>query len=118
MKKTNVVLTATMDGEKCEISDGYHTFAELYDHRIALWIALCQSLEAEGTMVWRSKLHSDGSCFFGWFVLGIGYEKGEQITYHLPLEEWDRCKFAKEVERAPEFDGHTSADVLKRIKEL
>ena len=23
-----------------EMSDGYHTFKELYDHRIALWIAL------------------------------------------------------------------------------
>jgi len=30
----------TMDTGK--ISDGYHTFDELYDHRITLWIALCR----------------------------------------------------------------------------
>lgn len=24
-----------------EVSDGYHTFDELYEHRVALFIALC-----------------------------------------------------------------------------
>ena len=27
--------------ERSKISDGYHTFGELYDHRITLYISLC-----------------------------------------------------------------------------
>jgi hypothetical protein len=113
------------------ICDGYHTFDELYEHRITLFIALCRYLsgmwqekyigaENEETIpeIWRSKLHSDGSSFDGWFILGINKEKGEQITYHLPLSKWEDTDFAEPLEKAPEFDGHTSDDVLERIKDL
>jgi hypothetical protein len=111
-------------GQEAEVSDGYHTFSELYDHRITLWIALCRMYAFEDApswaekLVWRSKLHSDGSCFDGWFVLGIGVKPGEQMTYHLPLSMWDETGFAKTSDRAPEFDGHSSADVLARIKTI
>jgi hypothetical protein len=107
--------------------DGYHTFGELYDHRVALWIALCGIISSDcghcsgnDNYSWRSKRHSDGELSFGgmWFVLGIGKEKGEQITYHLPIEKWDECEFAETLEKAPEFDGHTSDDVLERLKEI
>lgn len=98
-----------------EMSDGYHTFNELYDHRIALFIALCRQL---GDEVWRSRLHSDGTGFEGWFVLGINSDPGSQITYHLPDNKWDECKFAATLDRAPQFDGHTSADVVSRLGRL
>jgi hypothetical protein len=68
--------------------------------------------------VWRSKLHSDGSSFDGWFILGIGKEKGKQITYHLPTVRWDEVSFAETLEKAPEWDGHTPDDVLERLKAL
>lgn len=103
-----------------DISDGYHTFDELYEHRITLYIALCRKLSQihyKG-FIWMSKLHSDGSKFDGWFVLGIGKEKGEQITYHLPESKWDECYFAEELEKAPEFDGHAPSNVLERIENL
>ena len=103
-------------------SDGYHTFDELYEHRITLWIALCRTQTEHchkcDDISWRSKLHSDGSSFDGWFVLGLFYDPGEQMTYHLPMSRWDECDFAQELDRAPEFDGHTPADVLERIKKL
>lgn len=118
-------------------SDGYHTFDELYEHRITLWIALCKQVDradedaddrASNTStsrcrhvpnrVWRSNLHSDGSSFDGWFVLGIGYKAGEQMTYHLPISKWRECDFANTLGRAPEFDGHSSIDVLERISRL
>lgn len=99
------------------VSDGYHTFNELYDHRIALYIALCNSL-CDEYFVWRSVTHSDGSMFDGWFVLGINENPGEQITYHLPMSVWDKCRFALTPSKVPEFDGHTSEDVLKRIASL
>jgi hypothetical protein len=44
--------------------------------------------------------------------------KGSQITYHLPTSKWDECDFAITLDKAPEWDGHTSNDVLERIREL
>lgn len=121
--------------EEMEASDGYHTFNELYEHRITLFIALCRRIvlvdskfplmkvATNGSAhqiqkVWKSHLHSDGTVFEGWFVLGISIEKGSQITYHIPVERWVETDFAEALERAPEFDGHTSADVLERLKNL
>lgn len=109
-----------------KVSDGYHTFDELYSHRIALFIALCKQrveLYAEHgseAEVWRSRKHSDGELAFGgsWFVLGIGKEPGKQITYHLPMTAWEQTEFAETLEQAPTFDGHTSNDVLLRLLEL
>jgi len=98
-------------------SDGYHTFKELYEHRITLYIALCRQWESN-ISVWRSKLHSDGSSYESWFILGIDKQKDKQITYHLPNDKWNDTSFAETLEKAPEFDGHTSADVLKRISNL
>ncbi len=102
------------------ISDGYHTFDELYDHRITLYIALCRLADVDvvGLSIWRSQKHSDGSNIDGWFVLGIGLTHGNQITYHIPNERWEETNFALELDKAPDFDGHTSADVLERIKKL
>lgn len=94
-------------------SDGYHTVDELYEHRVALWITLCR-LVGPG-LAWRSRLHSDGSEIPGFFLLGLGKQPGTQMTYHLSDKDWDRTEFAETLERAPEFDGHTSADVLRRL---
>lgn len=119
--KTITKLTVTMDGEDAtgKISDGYHTFDELYDHRITLWIALCRLLEHENiNATWRAIVHSDGSSFDGWFILGTRKNAGEQITYHLPLSRWEETEFAQTLDTAPKFDGHTSQDVLERIKKL
>lgn len=99
-------------------SDGYHTFNELYEHRITLWIAFCKTLAEDFANPWRSELHSDGSNLEGWFVLGLNHKPGQQMTYHLPMSRWADCDFADTLERAPEYDGHTSADVLDRLKRL
>ncbi len=105
--------------------DGYHTFDELYEHRITLFIALCRYLSVKGVFKnpphlqsWRSTFHSDGTEWRGWFILGIGKKKGEQITYHLPESKWSETDFAETLPHAPEFDGHTSEDVLQRLKRL
>ena len=107
-----------------DISDGYHTFGELYEHRAALYILIASRVSYKDTpadvnrSVWRSKMHSDGSSYPGWFLLGITLADGKQITYHLPESKWDECSFAETLYKAPEFDGHTSADVLERLKVL
>jgi len=112
-------------GENIQISDGYHTFDELYEHRVILFIALCKMRtehiidSGKYANVWCSVFHSDGSKFDDWFILGIGKEKGKQITYHLPAHYWNEvCEFAEVLDKAPEWDKHTPEDVLKRIKEL
>lgn len=110
---------ALAKGETMEVSDGYHTIDELYDHRITLFIALCASMRLHtDAEIWRSKEHSDGSSFDGWYILGIGSEKGKQITYHIPIGRWDESSFAITRDRAPEWDGHSPADVLTRLKSL
>lgn len=97
-------------------SDGYHTFDELYEHRVSLWITLCKCFSP--TLVWRSKKHSDGSEYPGWFILGFRFRQGRQITYHVPMSRWEETNFAKTRSRAPKWDGHTSKDVLERLKQL
>lgn len=105
--------------ETGQISDGYHTFDELYEHRHRLFLALCSALSALATHeVWRSRLHSDGTHLAGWFIAGIGTAPGHQITYHLPDRLWPETSWIRELERAPAFDGHTSDDVLGRLKAL
>lgn len=116
--------------ESMSVFDGYHTFEELYDHRVTLFIALCKALKydcpecsvrgerVDMQKVWRSRLHADGSSLKGWYIMGIGMEPGKQITYHLPNTTWDETGFAETLERGPEFDGHTSKDVLFRLMHL
>jgi hypothetical protein len=103
-----------------QISDGYHTFDELYEHRIVLYIALLQELDNTGkARPWKSLKHHDGYQWDGWFILGLFDKPGEQITYHLPMAYWEVCEtFAHTLPFAPYFDGHTSADVLIRIAKL
>lgn len=103
--------------QRNKLSDGYHTFGELYEHRIRLFITLCQFAQYHFP-VWRSFRHSDKTRIDGWFVLGIEVMEGSQMTYHLPESKWSECDFAMTFDRAPGFDGHTSADVLERLKEL
>lgn len=113
--------------DRGKVSDGYHTFDQLYEHRIELYLKLAEMMywstrdnSIKRDTVWCSKLHSDGSCINGWFVLGINQRPGEQITYHLPMKYWERaCQHVvKVLDKAPEFDGHTSDDVLDRLRRL
>lgn len=103
--------------EKGKISDGYHTFDELYDHRCTLFVCLCVYLYRD-RVVWRSKCHADGSTYEDWFIMGIDYHPGQQISYHLPMKYWENTQFAKTLDKAPVWDGHTSADVIKRLQGL
>lgn len=102
-----------MSEDKGKISDGYHTFDELYEHRHALFISLMLDNPEKS---WRAKCNDDGSSYEGWFVAGMILPTGD-ISYHLPLSKWERLDNSKikTTEKAPKFDGHTSADVIQRI---
>jgi hypothetical protein len=94
------------------ISDGYHTFSELYSHRMMLYISL---MKAYPHMSWKSKKHYDGTEYQGYFIAGMKLPTGD-ITYHILNSLWDLLGNISELETAPEWDGHTSDLVLHRLK--
>ncbi len=97
------------------ISDGYHTFGDLYDHRNMLFLTLCRALR---THAWRSKRNSENEDQGDWFLLGLFSKEGLSITYHLPMKMWDFCKNIPIHATAPTWDGHTAEDVLERLINL
>lgn len=99
---------------KGKISDGSHTFDELYDHRSTLFSVILNA-EKNNHLAWKSKLHEDGTMFPDYFVVGIETSEG-QFSYHYQLEDWDDFK-VKELEHAPKWDGHEAKDVT-RLKSL
>lgn len=97
-----------------ETSDGYHTFNELYHHRAVLFSVICND---SPTQAWKSKLHHDGTMYDGMFIVGINTPEG-QATYHYDIDPyWDMFK-VQELPNAPEWDGHTPAQAIKRIGKL
>lgn len=93
-----------------DVSDGYHTFNELYEHRHLLFIYLA-STQLRAFKTW---LDNEKEAWAGWFILGINTEHG-QISYHLPEKYWDLAA-VPEVEFNEAYDGHDSRDVLERLK--
>lgn len=95
-----------------EVSDGFHTFDSLYHQRLILFATLVNTFSS---MAWKSHKHSDGEAPFGggWFIVGITTPKGS-YTYHYEDKDWNlfRCQ---EVEKAPEWDGHTDKDVERLL---
>lgn len=96
-----------------DISDGYHTFDELYNHRCHLFVALMRSNPA---ISWRANNHDDGSNYPSWFVAGMHLPTGD-ISYHLPQWMWTMLdgKGIATTNKAPKWDGHTAEDVIKRL---
>lgn len=95
-----------------ELSDGYHTFNELYHHRAVLFSMICNQNKE---FAWKSKKHHDGTMYDGMFIVGINTPKG-QYSYHYDLNLWDLFD-VKELENAPEWDGHKPQDI-DRLKSL
>lgn len=98
---------------KIQVSDGYHTFDELYEHRVILYIALCNKIRYDNKVI-KSKLHYDWSEYEWRFIMQAYTEDWKQISYHLPNRLRDACK-CDERHKADERDWHTSDDVVKRL---
>jgi hypothetical protein len=109
------------------VSDGAHTFDELYEHRCLLFLAWVKTFVRylKGTNprqpnpCWMSRVHDDGSVWEGWFVAGVESERGA-VTYHLRDCMWPwamQCGF-QVLEKAPPYDGHDSFDVLARLADF
>ena len=99
-----------------QISDGHHTFEDLYKNRLILFCVLCNS---NPNISWKSKKHFDEEndpMFNGDFIAGINTPEGI-ATYHFKLEFWDLFQIP-EIEKAPRYDNYDNATVLKRIYSL
>lgn len=129
-----------------KLSDGYHTFDELYEFRkvynallFNIWGKQLRYIDGSKVIypvnafdfirksitakydVHKSWKHNDGEWCFGeekkWFIVVAMLPTG-QISNHYKAEDWDLFKIP-EVEKAKyPFDGHTPSDVLQRLKEL
>lgn len=97
-----------------DITDGYHSFGDLYKQRLYLTAAL---FNEHPDVAYKSYRHSDGSLCFGggWFIVSIETPNGP-YSYHYETKFWNLFKIP-EREKAEPWDGHTSKDV-KRLLSL
>lgn len=110
------------EGRPEQLTDGFHTMEELYDHRRALTaVVAAWAAHPGGTGTdpasWRSKAHhpDDGPMFEGgYFIVGIELDTGT-ITYHYKLTHWDDFAAVPELEHAPKWDGAAPADSVTRL---
>lgn len=97
-----------------ELSDGYHTFNQLYHQRAVLFACIVRQNKNKA---WKSFKHSDGKyCFDSngeWFIVGIDTPQGN-YTYHYTKEYWDMFD-CQELECGKEWDGHTEEDVTRLL---
>jgi hypothetical protein len=123
--------------EKENLNDGYHSFKELYEFRMIYNAALFNewatqisinpkwSKEANQPVklpkynVHKSWRHHDGELCFGggWFIVVAVLPTG-QISNHYEAKDWGLFKIPEVEKSLFEFDGHTSQDVLERLKSL
>lgn len=107
------------EGRVNEISDGYHTFDELYEFRKLYNAGFFNGLvESNSVKVYKSKKHYDGELCFGggWFIVVAELPTG-QISNHYKESDWDLFKIPEVEKSLIPFDGHTGADVIQRLKD-
>jgi len=95
-----------------DLSDGYHTFNQLYYQRMMLFAALVKQNKGRA---WKSHRHEDGELCFGggWFVVGITTPEGE-YTYHYEDKYFDLFD-CEELPAGKHWDGHTETDVTRLL---
>lgn len=95
-----------------DVSDGYHTIDELYQHRILLFLLLCKT--------------SSYVCYYkedpnapDWVIVYLYLTPGNtQISYHVPKTYLPAIKKFATEDHDHKWDGHTSNDVLARLEEI
>lgn len=97
-----------------EVSDGYHTFNQLYHQRAVLFATIVNQNKDNA---WKSWKHEDGKFCFDkegeWFIVGVDTPEGS-YTYHYEKKYWDLFD-CKELDRGKHWDGHTEDDVTRLL---
>ena len=95
-----------------DLSDGFHTFRQLYYQRMMLFAAI---VKQNRDKAWKSLRHEDGDLCFGggWFIVGIDTPEGS-YTYHYESNFYSLFE-CEELERGKHWDGHTEKDVTRLL---
>lgn len=93
-----------------DTSDGYHTFDELYYHRMVLFSIICNQNK---DLAWKSMKHHDGTMYENYFIVGISTPEGD-YTYHYDIRDWNYFS-VKELKKAPKWDGHKPSDITRLL---
>lgn len=96
-----------------EISDGYHTFSELYDHRIALY---CYCIRTGALVPDYAVLEH----YEGWDLVACHTQAGEQVSYHIHISQrelWSENFPIIKYDR-DRWDSHSAKDVVKRLNRI
>ena len=121
MDKTKELNYYILDGKERgeivtkNISDGHHTFGDLYQQRAILFCTICNLYPS---ISWKSRNHFDENdpMYEGDFIAGIYTPRG-QAAFHLKDKYWDMLHVS-ELDKAPRYDGYGSEDALMRIASL
>lgn len=111
-KRTEVICKIACISNIEDLSDGFHTFRQLYYQRMMLFAAL---VKQNRDKAWKSLKHADGELCFGggWFIVGITTPEGE-YTYHYENIYYSLFD-CEELERGKRWDGHTEKDVTRLL---
>lgn len=106
--------------ENIELKDQAHTIDELYEFRLIYNALLFNLWEETGKYeVYKSKRHDDGElCFDGDYFIVVAMLPKGQISNHYPMDKWEYFKIPEYEKVKDEFDGHTSQDVLDRLRDV
>lgn len=111
-KRINEICKVAHIDDINDLSDGYHTFKQLYYQRMMLFAVL---VKQNRDKAWKSLRHEDGELCFGggWFIVGIDTPKGS-YTYHYE-DNYFSLFDCVELERGKHWDGHTEKDVTRLL---
>ena len=110
-----------------EVSDGYHTFNQLYDHRSVLFIMLLNQFAREQyitpapLLAWWSEKHNDGTMYDNMFIAGVSDMSGNYImSYHFEdkYKELFEKSYITKIKRAPIYPGTSPDEELENLKEF
>jgi len=112
MERRKAICEAAHVDEIDDVSDGFHTFRQLYYQRMMLFAVIVKQNKDKA---WKSLRHEDGELCFGggWFVVGIDTPEGS-YTYHYE-DSFYSLFDCIELERGKHWDGHTEKDVTRLL---
>lgn len=112
MQRRKAICDAAGVAEIDDVSDGFHTFRQLYYQRMLLFAELVKIFKDKA---WKSHRHEDGELCFGggWFVVGIDTPDGS-YTYHYKNKYFDLFD-CEVLDYAKHWDGHTEKDVTRLL---
>lgn len=111
-ERINAICEVAGVAEIDDLSDGFHTFRQLYYQRMMLFATIVKQNKDKA---WKSLRHEDGELCFGggWFIVGIDTPEGS-YTYHYENMYFDLfdCEI---LDYGKHWDGHTEKDVTRLL---